>query len=381
MKADETFLHVQNIANLSADQAQRLRDICTQHGDAYDSFLNTEASREILLAKAYPGAISFCRIGRDAEALGGLCAPRELRLRLLQDFMAFLTARGLALSTFNVPDADVEHFRALNFRTTKLGEELFIDLPNHDWGGKRYWKLRNKVNQCERKGLRVAELDAASFETARAELGDVTRLQLAEKSQREALQFFVGLCPPRELGPRRVFVAKSPQGRVEAFIVLIPYGAGKAFGLDSFRIRPDAPRNVMTFLLKEAIDTLKSHGISEFSLGAAPGAHCGTPIPGDKPVIRHLVNFAYRHLNLIYDLKGVHEFKQQFRPKSRALYLSCYPDQFTVNGVYAFFKTFGMLNINMRMVLAKMFAPVRKFLLPPTRKPLEMLNGTRAHDT
>lgn len=142
---------------------------------------------------------------------------------------------------------------------------------------------------------------------------------------------------------------------LQAFIVLIPYKNGKAYGLDSFRFRPDAPRNVMSFLLKTVADTLQAEGLSEFSLGAAPGAGCDKKMEGDKAAIRLSVHFLYTYFSFLYDLKGVFEFKGQFRPESRNLYICIYPDQFTLNGVYAFFKTFGLFDISPKIILKRIF--------------------------
>lgn len=369
------FEHYQSVSHMPALRREDFVRLCVRYGQAYDALINTESEREVFYVPSLPAAVSFCRIGKDAEMLGGLCAPEEFKPQFLKAFVSFLEVEGLALSTFNAPEADIKQFNEFGFRSTKLGEELYLNLPEHTWGGKKYWKFRTKVNKCKRAGLVFKELTGRSYDHSIPELTKVTSQDLANKAQNKSLRFFVGECPPVSLGPRRVFAAEDLNGQIDAFVVLIPFKNGNAFGLDSFRTRPGGERNAMLFLLASVVELLKEEGIEEFSFGAVPGSGCKHPTPGEKPIIRKLVNFAYNHLSSIYDLKGVDEFKSQFRPQRRNLYISCYPDQFTLNGVYAFFKTFGMFNFNVRIAISRLTHKWVLKLKNKFSKPRRIYNG------
>jgi lysylphosphatidylglycerol synthetase-like protein (DUF2156 family) len=108
----------------------------------------------------------------------------------------------------------------------------------------------------------------------------------------------------------------------------------------------------MAALIKWIAETLKNEGALELSLGAAPGVNCQHAVHGDCAGIRKMIVFFYNHLHFIYDLQGVYEFKRQFRPLTRNLYVCCYPDQITLNGIRAFLHTFGVFDINLRRLLA-----------------------------
>jgi len=367
--------HYSSVKELSAEERATIESICVRNGTAYDALLNSEEDREIFVSPQLDGMVSFCRINQDVEMLGGICAPKEFKEDFLKSFINFLRRQNLALSTFNVPESDVAIFRKQSFRTTKLGEELVIDLYNHSWSGKKFWKLRTKTNKCQKNGMSVVELKGHEYYERFDELDKVTRDQLALKSQRESLKFFVGHCPPRQLGPRRVFAALDHDGRVDAFVVLLPFANGRSWGLDSFRIRPGGLRNAMLFLIKTTVDQLQSEGFDSLSLGAVPGAGCDHPIEGDKAVIRQFINFTYKHLGFIYDLRGVDKFKSQFRPNRQNLYICCYPDQFTVNGVYAFFKTFGMFDFKLATTMKKLFQNMKSRFKNIFQNPGKVHNG------
>ena len=72
-----TFRHFTSPQHMDAQSVDLLRSCSLMYGEAYDSMLNMEEDREVFLVPEIPGAITFCRVGKDAEMLGGLCAPSE----------------------------------------------------------------------------------------------------------------------------------------------------------------------------------------------------------------------------------------------------------------------------------------------------------------
>lgn len=317
-----------------------------RYGQAYDSYLATEPGRWIFWSRQRLGLISYYRSGRCLVVGGGLIAPEEHKETLLREFVEQTRQHNLRASFFNINEEDLPLFRKLGFRVTKWGEEPVIDLATLTWGGKSYEWVRRQSNYCLRHDVRAAEvrkqdLDPEEWNRTMAEVRDVAAESLSQKSHPQGMTFMEGRIDNHELGLRRLFVARSDQGRgrIEGFVICNPLRNGRMWSTELYRHRIDSVRGTMAFLFHHLIEQMRVEGVERVQLCVDPGLNCSTPMPNDAPVIRRTLGLR-PYFGFVFDFAGVHHFRSRFRPYYVNRYVCAQPGA-PVGLTWAFAKATG----------------------------------------
>lgn len=144
---------------------------------------------------------------------------------------------------------------------------------------------------------------------------------------------------------RRLFVATSPAGRVEAFLTACPVPRRRGWLFDTVVRRPDAPNGTAELLIDAAARTLAA--VSErLTLGLAPLSGVIDPEPfrtttdgtepGTPTWLRRAERAAVVHGRELYDFAGLYAFKRKFKPDSwEPVYLLTAAPRFGVGNVLA----------------------------------------------
>lgn len=328
-----------------------IEELVYRHGCNYDSYLATDAGREIFWSHDGQGLVSLARVGRYLKAGGGLIAPPERRGELLAELVTRSELREECLSFYNINEDALPLFRRQGFQATKLGEEAVIDLDDWSCTAKAFEWLRRQTNYCRRQGLRMVEcirprMSPGEWERLLEELWDTSAAFLATKPQSAELRFLDGTFDPRRLGRRRIFVARGEQGagRIECFLICNPYLEGAGWAFEIYRQRPDAPRGGIPFLMRQVIGELKLEGARRVSLCLVPGMRCQR-LPGDSPLVRHALAIGSRYFNFVFDTAGLYHFKSRFRPRWEARYLCARP-AVTFASAWALVQLLGVVDLD-----------------------------------
>src|SRR5262249_7379679 len=138
-------------------------------------------------------------------------------------------------------------FRTRGFTVNQFGSTYGLRLPGFSYAGTRRMRVRQKVKQARKAGLRILEVgrglpaDGATVDRLRA----VSEAWLRAKRKKE-LDFLVG-----ELGgpgdpDRRIFTAADAAGRLQGFITYVPaWGRRPGYLHDLTRRLPEAPVGTM----------------------------------------------------------------------------------------------------------------------------------------
>jgi phosphatidylglycerol lysyltransferase len=189
-----------------------------------------------------------------------------------------------------------------------------------------------------------------------AELAEVSEQFLDSTPHGRTMRYFVGRFDPDRLYRRRVFAAigAGGAGRIEGFVVCTPYCDGKAWGIETYRSRPDAVRGTVPFLMRGVMQAFKEEGVEEASLCLMPAAGCGRrrsshpsppSAPGDSWLIHTYIRITHRYLNFILDTPGIYHFKTRFRPRCENVYCSIWPKA-SVRPLHAMLSTWGTLRFS-----------------------------------
>lgn len=104
-----------------------------------------------------------------------------------------------------------------------------------------------------------------------------------------------------------------------AFANIIPEYQARESTIDLMRRRQTAESGTMDLLFVAIFEWATTQGAETFNLGLSPLAGVGENV-GD-PAVERTVHYIYDHLNRFYSFKGLHRFKQKFRPRWSPRYL------------------------------------------------------------
>jgi phosphatidylglycerol lysyltransferase len=85
------------------------------------------------------------------------------------------------------------------------------------------------------------------------------------------------------------------------------------------RHRRGVEPGTMDFLFIEIIEWARTQGHTTFNLGLS--ALSGVGEHPEDPVVERVMHYIYEHINLFYNFKGLHAFKQKYHPEWSPRYL------------------------------------------------------------
>jgi len=316
-----------------------------QYGVSYDSYLINDGNRQVFHAENGVGLLGYIRDGKYLHVIGGILAPSAAeKVELIRDFLR--ASRDWKMKTVlfhNIIAEDLPLFEPFGVESTKCGEEAVVRLKQTSWTGGSYEWVRRQENYCRRKGLVAEEVTDALSPALVTELEHLSREHVKRTTTGKEFSYFAGRLILSDLKRKRVFIAKS-QERMEAFIICHPAKAGRLFAIEMYRYRHDAPRGAMPFLWMSALRKFKQEGVAEVSLCMMPFYGCDQKHPNDNAFLRCCNVFWFRHLNGLFNAKGLYLFKSRFRPSGRPMYTVAYP-RTTLGSLWSAFQLWELSSI------------------------------------
>ena len=353
---------------------ERLEEMAFLHGQAYDSYLSTEGNLEQFWSSDQSSVVAYARIGRFVHVQGGLLGPIEQRPVLLREFFEFVQRQRYVATFYNIGEAELPLFRDQGFQVTKWGEEPLLDVPQLTWSGHDYEWVRRQANYCRRQDAVVTECRREDYSPADwAELLDEIRSIAAEclstKPQRGEVRFFNGSIDPPNWDRRRLFVARSDRGagRIEGFLICLPFDAGRQWSIETYRHRLDAPRGIVAFMIRQTVDDLKSEGVRSVSLCLCPAVRYER-LSHDSWIIRRCLQFGFNYASAFFDMPGEYHFKSRFRPRFVRRFICHWPHA-SAASMWSIVRLSRVLDLDLKKLMRNLW---HRFVRPKTRRNLAM---------
>ena len=353
---------------------KRLEELAFQHGQAYDSYLSTEGNLKQFWSSDRTSVVAYAKVGRFVHVQGGLLGPIERRSVLLREFAEFVQENRYVATFYNIGEADLPIFRRQGFQVTKWGEEPLIDLPKTTWSGHDFEWVRRQTNYCRRQKSVVTECcrddySEEEWSELMAEIRSVTTECLSTKPQQGDVKFFNGSVEPPSWDRRRLFVARSESGagRIEGFLICLPFDGGQQYAIDTYRHRLDAPRGIVPFMIHQAVEHLKREGIRSVSLCLCPAVRY-EQLPKDSWIIRRCLQFGFNYASAFFDMPGEYHFKSRFRPRFVRRFICHYPNA-SAASMWSTVRLSGALKLDLQKLTQTVW---RRFVRPSTRRNLAM---------
>jgi phosphatidylglycerol lysyltransferase len=239
--------------------------------------------------------IAYVYSNRTAVVLGDPIGPEADTLLIIQAFQEFCKQNDWLLTFYQTLPQTLEIYHQAGMKEIKIGEEAVVDLTGFSMKGGEVKSLRTSVNKLERLGFSCHISQPPHEDVLFDQLKEISNEWLAERKSKE-MKFSLGWFDRDYLNTTLIEYVEDPDRRVVAFANLV-----------------DEYQNL------EA----QKRGYERFNLGLSGLAGVGE-LKTD-PVVERAMHYIYTNVNLAYNFKGLHSFKEKFSPNWQPRYL-IYPD-------------------------------------------------------
>lgn len=290
---------------------ERLRagEILSLYGRAALDFFKLWPDKSYFFSSTGNCFIAYGVGANFAVALGDPSGPETEIAATIAEFKQFCEDNGWGVAFHQTLPDFLPLYRRQGFKKLKIGDDAIVDLTGFNLEGRAMKSFRHKVSQMERGGVRLRQYDAPiSGETIR-KLKEVSDEWLKIPGRRERA-FTLGRFEPAYLRSTPIVTAEDAEGRVFAFVNLVPsYHAGEAT-VDLMRHRADAPNGVMDYLFVKLMLRCKEQGFTRFNLGMAPMS--GFREREEASAAERAAHLFFQHLTFLFSFSGLRQFKAKF---------------------------------------------------------------------
>lgn len=253
------------------------------------------------------GYIAYRKQWGSVVCLGNPICATENRELMIREFCKKYSSPVFIQVTKDV--AELIH-EITGFYATQFGKETLIDLNTWTMSGKKKQVIRTAVNHAKKEGVTVKE-----------SYGDLAYRNLSDswlKTRKCKGREIVFLIRPMEMdykeGTRRFFAYQGDE--MIGFIFFDPiYENGHVVGYvpNISRASEKFPQGIFYMLMVQAMEKFKEEGVPYIFLGLSPLALDYPPKSNESKVLRWMLEFTAKHLNFLYNFKGIDFTKSRFR--------------------------------------------------------------------
>ncbi len=249
--------------------------------------------------------------GRAAIILGDPIGPYHDLVPTIHEFQYFCAINDwIPAFCFTLPDY-LDQYHNAGFRELCMGREGIVDLDEFDLSGSARSNYRKRYNRMINLGYRVEIFNPPISPDIINQLYEISNEWLGMTGRKEK-RFFLGDFEPNYIKTALTAVVYTPQGKISAFVNLVPEYCRNEISIDLMRRREDAYSGTMDFLFVALFLWAKKQGYDSFNMGLCALSGVGED-PSD-PLLERFLYLVYQYGSRLYDFKGLFDFKKKFYP-------------------------------------------------------------------
>jgi len=302
----------------SPETRARAKSIVETQGDTAFAFCALMDDKTYWFSPA-GSVVAYAVVGRVAVAMGDPIGPRADRANAIRGFCEWARRNDWRPAFYEIYDDSLDAHRAAGLQTLRIAHDAVVDLKNWTLLGGANKSLRSVVNTIKNKGYRAVAFEAPLSDATLELLRDVSDEWLAARGGSEKT-FSLGGFEDDYVRGNPAMVIFDESERVMAFANIVSCYQAPEVSLDLMRRRAEARSGAMELLFTSLFEWAREKGYERFNIGPSPFAMVGEH--SEDPATEKAIHFIYQHIDQFYNFKGLHAFKEKFKPRWRALYLS-----------------------------------------------------------
>lgn len=253
-----------------------------------------------------------------AIALADPVGPPEEIAETISGFRQFCEDNGWGVAFYQTLPDFLPVYRSLGFKKLKIGDAAIVDLTSFTLDGRARKRLRSRIKQLEKAGVRMKYYAAPVPDALLKQLREVSDEWLRLPGRRERA-FSLGRFDPAYLRSTPIATVEDASDRVLAFANIVPsYHQGEAT-IDLMRHRAGAPNGVMDYLFVKLMLRNRAEGYARFNFGLAPMS--GFREREEASAMERAVYQFFQRLTFLFSFGGLKAYKAKFASRWEPRYV------------------------------------------------------------
>jgi phosphatidylglycerol lysyltransferase len=294
------------------------KEIVERHGRSSLDYFKLWPNKSYYFSTSRRCFIAYSVGGNFAIALADPVGPPEEISGTISGFRRFCEDNGWGVAFYQTLPDFLPTYRSLGFKRLKIGDDAIVDLTSFTLEGGSRKRLRSRIKQLEKAGIKMKYFAAPVPDDLLKELREISDEWLGLPGRRER-EFSLGRFDPAYLRSTPVATVEDAGGRTLAFVNIVPsYHPGEAT-IDLMRHRPDAPNGVMDFLFVKLILRDRDEGYTRFNFGLSPMS--GFQEREEASATERAVYLFFQRLTFLFSFGGLKAYKAKFASRWEPRYV------------------------------------------------------------
>jgi len=296
--------------------------LLTQYGDSPLDYFKISKDKILYISDNYPGFISYRVSNGYAVVLEEPVCAEGNKAVLIGEFESYCNKKGFKTVYYRIDEDSFYYFNSFKKKRVFIGQEAIVDIPLFKLEGKDRKSLRNGLNGLSKKGY-AAQLHTAPVTGSLIQALEQVSDEWLETFETEEIIFSQGMFDRDELKKQDVITLSDNEGRIVAFLNIVPDYSPQECTYDMIRKTADAPGGAMDALIVRLIEYAREKGYLFLNMGMVPMAGIDKP----ENTAEQVVKFAYERLKRFRNYQGLRDFKEKYAARWANKYL-VYQDDF-----------------------------------------------------
>lgn len=302
---------------VTPEEKEIATNLIHQYGNSSLDYFKTYFDKLIFISKSKNAFISYRLSGNFAVALENPVGSDDLEIKLcIAEFDLFCYEFGLRSMYYRIPETSLKMYTEIGKKYFFLGQAAVVDLREFHLEGQNRKSLRNSLKKITDLGLQATINEAPIKDGLLQQIKSVSDQWLNDTSRTELL-FSQGMFLWEELKNQTIITVANNEGKILAFLNIIPDHAKNEGTYDLIRKTDDAPNGIIDFMMVALFDYFKSKEITYVDLGLAPMSGIKDP----QTIQEKSMKYAYDKVKSFSHYKGLRDFKDKFSPSWHNQYI------------------------------------------------------------
>lgn len=286
---------------------EKAKFLLHQYGDSALDYFKAYKDKLIFLSEDFNAFVAYRISGGFAIVLEGPVCEEGHKPEVLLEFKTHCRRMGLKPAFYRVGENSLHWFNKIYKNKLVIGQEAILDVKNFSLSGGDKKSLRNGLNSVQKKGFTTKYYPAPHSADFISRLRGVSDEWLQEVEKSESL-FSQGMFDENEIRNQDILAVNNDEGKIKAFLNIIPDFAEDDCTYDLIRKTNDAPAAAMDALIVKLVDYAIAHNKQFINLGLVPM----TGIEHPDNTAERIIKIAAEKIRRFQHYKGLREFKEKY---------------------------------------------------------------------
>ncbi len=286
---------------------QRAKFLLEQYGNSTVDYFKIYRDKLFFFSDFHAAFVSYRIANGFAIVLEEPVCAEEHKMEVLEEFYKQCRKMGLRAAFYRVDENSILWFNKLRKQKMIIGQEAILDAENFKLEGKDKKSLRNGLNSLQKKGYTTIIHKAPLSNDLMLELKKISDEWL-EAFDKEEQIFSQGMFDLKEIIKQDVITIADGEGKIAAFLNIIPDYSPEECTYDLIRKTIAAPGGCMDALIIKMIEYAKENKCQYINLGLVPM----TGITKPQNPAEQIIKYAGEKLKRFKHYHGLRDFKEKY---------------------------------------------------------------------